>query len=60
MIDSGGGTSNGGPYTVTGTIDQPDGSYCSGSKYELIGGFLPGGPLSMLSRGLVTAHRTAR
>jgi len=44
-IDGGGGTSNGGPYVLTGTIGQPDAAYSSGSNYELLGGFWPGGPL---------------
>ena len=42
-IDSGGGTSSGGPYTVTGTIGQPDSAWSIGGKYELFGGFWPGG-----------------
>ena len=44
-IDGGGGTSTGGQYVLTGTIGQPDASYSSGGNYELLGGFLPGGPL---------------
>jgi hypothetical protein len=44
-IDSGGGRSNGGPYTLTGTIGQPDAAYSAGGGYELLGGFWPGGPL---------------
>ena len=44
-IDGGGGTSSGGPYTLTGTIGQPDVAYSAGSGYELLGGFWPGGPL---------------
>jgi hypothetical protein len=43
-IDGGGGTSSGGPYTLTGTIGQPDADWCSGGEYELLGGFRPGGP----------------
>ena len=44
-IDGGGGTSTGGPYTLTGTIGQPDAHWCRGGPYELLGGFWPGGPL---------------
>jgi hypothetical protein len=44
-IDSGGGTSSGGQYSLTGTIGQPDAAYSSGGNYELLGGFWPGGPL---------------
>jgi hypothetical protein len=47
-IDGGGGTSSGGPYTLTGTIGQPDAAYSSGGQYELLGGFLPGGPLCIV------------
>ena len=38
-IDGGGGTSSGGPYTLTGTIGQPDAGELSGGSYSLIGGF---------------------
>jgi hypothetical protein len=39
-IDGGGGTSDGGPYSVTGTIGQPDaGGPMSGGNYSLTGGF---------------------
>ena len=34
-----------GPYTLTGTIGQPDAAYSTGGGYELMGGFWPGGPL---------------
>lgn len=44
-IDGGGGASTGGPYTLTGTIGQPDAAYSAGSGFELLGGFWPGGPL---------------
>jgi len=44
-IDGGGGTSSGGPYMLTGTIGQPDAAWSSGGRYELLGGFWPGGPL---------------
>ncbi|MHC4463712.1 MAG: hypothetical protein ACYS6W_11830 [Planctomycetota bacterium] len=54
-IDGGGGTSSGGPYTLTGTIGQPDAAYSTGGSYELLGGFWPGGPLCV-----VDFHRFAR
>jgi hypothetical protein len=49
-IDGGGGTSSGGPYTLSGTIGQPDadvvslcsGASCVGATYELTGGFWAG------------------
>jgi hypothetical protein len=44
-IDGGGGRSTGGPYTLTGTIGQPDAAYSKGGNYELLGGFWTGGPL---------------
>jgi hypothetical protein len=44
-IDGGGGRSTGGPYTLTGTIGQPDAAYSRSGNYELLGGFWPGGPL---------------
>ena len=44
-IDGGGGTSSGGQYVLTGTIGQPDEAYSQGGRYELLGGFWPGGPL---------------
>ena len=47
-IDGGGGQSSGGPYTLTGTIGQPDAAWSSGGRYELLGGFWPGGPLCIV------------
>jgi hypothetical protein len=44
-IDGGGGRSAGGQYVLTGTIGQPDAGYSAAGKYELLGGFWPGGPL---------------
>jgi hypothetical protein len=43
-IDAGGGTSQGGAFTLTGTIGQPDASpvTLSGGDYTLQGGFWPG------------------
>ena len=48
-IDGGGGRSIGGPYTLTGTIGQPDAAYSKGGNYELLGGFWPGGPLCFVN-----------
>lgn len=39
-IDGGGGTSTGGPYSLSGTIGQPDaGSPMTGGTFSLVGGF---------------------
>ena len=45
-----GGTSTGGLYTLFGTIGQADAAYSrsAGGNYELLGGFLPGGPMCMV------------
>ncbi len=43
-MDSGGGTSTGGTYQLTGTIGQPDAAYLGGGQYELLAGFWVGGP----------------
>jgi hypothetical protein len=51
-IDGGGGTSTGGPYTLTGTIGQPDAGWSIGGIYELLGGFWLGGPLPECYTGL--------
>ncbi len=48
-IDGGGGRSIGGTYTLMGTIGQPDAAWSSGGDYELLGGFLPGGPLCFVN-----------
>ena len=48
-IDGGGGISSGGPYSLTGTIGQPDAAYSRGGNYELLGGFWPGGPLCFVN-----------
>jgi len=58
-IDSGGGTSTGGVYSVSGTIGQPDaGSVMTGGNYALQGGFwvpiavqVPGAPLLTIAPG---------
>jgi hypothetical protein len=57
-IDGGGGTSTNGPYTLTGTIGQPDAGVLSAGNYTLEGGFwhtlaavqTPGAPLLSLAR----------
>src|SRR3954463_3740950 len=41
-IDGGGGTSSGGPYTLSGTIGQPDPGRLSGGNFVLDGGFWGG------------------
>jgi hypothetical protein len=38
-IASGGGTSTGGVYSVSGTIGQPDAAHCASANYTLNGGF---------------------
>jgi len=40
-IDGGGGFSEGGGYTLQGTIGQPDTGAMAGDSYELAGGFWP-------------------
>ena len=57
-IDSGGGTSTGGVYSVSGTIGQPDAGRSTGGSYALEGGFwgfvgtvqTPGAPLLSVER----------
>jgi hypothetical protein len=41
-ISGGGGTSSGGPYTVSGTIGQADAATLSGGNFNLAGGFWSG------------------
>ena len=41
-VDGGGGVSQGGDYTLQGTIGQPDASSSQGSDYGLEGGFWAG------------------
>jgi hypothetical protein len=42
-VDSGGGTSQGGDYAVSGTIGQPDSSpLMSGGEFTIVGGFWSG------------------
>jgi len=38
-VDGGGGTASGGPYTLTGTVGQPDAGILTGGDYTLGGGF---------------------
>ena len=38
----------GGQYTVTGTIAQPDAAYSESGNYELLGGFWPGAPMCLV------------
>lgn len=44
-IDGGGTTSSGDEYVLTSMIGQPDADFSVGGRYQVIGGFLPGGPL---------------
>jgi hypothetical protein len=48
-IDGGGGMSSGGPYSMTATIGQADASVSSGGPYEILSGFLPGGPICIVN-----------
>lgn len=41
-MDGGGGASTGGPYSLSGTIGQPDAGRMSGGTYSLSGGFWSG------------------
>ena len=50
--DSGGGTSTGGNYSLSGTIGQPDAASLSGGNYRLEGGFWGGiGTVAAFQRG---------
>ncbi len=44
-VDGGGDSSQGGGYTLYGTIGQSDAGAMSGGDYTLYSGFLPGGTL---------------
>ena len=48
-IDCGGGRSSGGSYVLSGAIGQPDAEYSAGGSYEVLGGFLVGGPLGIVN-----------
>lgn len=47
-VDGGGGTSQGGVFTVTGTIGQPDAGTIAGGPYVLGSGFWTGEPIYKL------------
>ena len=51
-VDGGGGTSQGGVYTLSDTIGQPDASYITGGDFTLTGGFAAGGAPAPLSKQL--------
>ena len=42
-IDGGGGTSQGGTFTLSGAIGQPDAAISQGGNFHLAGGFWAGG-----------------
>src|SRR3954451_21463015 len=54
-IDGGGGTSSGGPYTLSGTIGEPDAGKLSGGSFVLDGGFW-GGVFAVQQVGAPTLH----
>ena len=54
-IDGGGGTSSGGPYTLSGTIGQPDAGTLGGGSFVLDGGFW-GGVFAVQRVGAPTLH----
>ena len=41
-VDGGGGAASGGPYTLSGTIGQPEAGILTGGNYTLGGGFWGG------------------
>ncbi|MBC8218615.1 MAG: hypothetical protein H8E73_09130 [Planctomycetes bacterium] len=43
-MDGGGGTSRGKQFVISGTIGQPDADWARGKRFEMLGGFWPGGP----------------
>jgi len=45
-VDGGGGTASSGPYTLSGTIGQPDANLLTGGDYTLGGGFWGGGAVA--------------
>jgi hypothetical protein len=50
-VDSGGGTSHGGDYAVSGTIGQPDaGPVMGGGEYTVVGGFWGVGAAASVDR----------
>lgn len=44
-IDSGGGSSAGGAFTLSGAIGQPDAAFSQGGSFTLSGGFWTGGAI---------------
>lgn len=46
-VDGGGGTASGGPYTLAGTVGQPDAGTLTGGVYTLRGGFWGGGAVTV-------------
>lgn len=48
-IDGGGRTSTGGPYTLIGTIGQPDAADSQGGAFIVLGGFWPGCPVCIVN-----------
>lgn len=44
----GGGVSSGGRYSLSAIIGEAEAGAMSGGNYELIGGFLPGGPVCIV------------
>ncbi|MHC4645338.1 MAG: hypothetical protein ACYTBJ_07540 [Planctomycetota bacterium] len=44
-IDGGAGVSSAGQYVISGTIAQPDAGAMANGRFELSGGFWPGGPV---------------
>ncbi len=65
-IAGGGGSSSGGPYTVSGTVGQPAAGKLTGGSYDLLGGFwglavvvqTPGTPYLTLTRDPLTGAVT--
>src|SRR5437773_2686222 len=45
-VDSGGGSSAGGGFSLTGTIGQPDAADQAGGAFQCLGGFWGGGSVS--------------
>ena len=58
-INGGGGTSSGGPYSLSGTIGQPDAGTLGGGDYVLEGGFW-GVIVAIQQPGAPILHRNHR
>ena len=56
-IDGGGGSSNGGSYSLGGSIGQPDAGTLSGGSYHLSGGFWGGASIASYSIYLPLVRR---